>query len=657
MTDPFIAILVLIILTTLFLAVVLPIVALVISIRSSRKLTEHLTQLRQSAAVDSFEATVNTSESMTASAIQELNLRIDKLESALGFTSPIQEPPGSPEKPEYTSRPQVSGTPVPEPTHAMAQSIPSVYPPAERDAVGIESIIGSRWLGWAAVSAILFAAAFFLKYAFENRWIGELGRVAIGVAAGISMCVFGFKYHKQSWRIFSQILTAGGIVLLYLSVYASLGYYHLSTQRVTLVFLAVLIAEAAGLAYLYNAPAIAFMALIGGFLTPILLRSDRDQYGLLFSYIASLDAGALALLKPWTGLSSVAFAGTHLLFWLWYGDNYHPHKLVAVMIFHTAVFFIFLVAQLNLPRVRSGGIENFALLFINPFVYFATAHHLLDGEHHEWMGAFAIGMALIYAGAAKLLLNRPATTTRTAALFTTGIALTFLTIAIPIQLRANWITIAWAFEALILLWAGLRTRAEWLRVLGCALFLVALLRLGFWDTPGESRPLFTPILNRYFLSSLFLTGCLFIGAYFNKKLANYNSGLEQKMTLIMLIAGLVTLWFIMSVETHTFFTARAAARRLAEDTAHEHWLGQMALSVLWSIYAGTLAAIGLVRRSASVRWAALALFALTVIKVMLVDMAELQQFYRIIVFFVLGVLLLIVAWGYHKVFYSLETPK
>jgi uncharacterized membrane protein len=37
---------------------------------------------------------------------------------------------------------------------------------------------------------------------------------------------------------------------------------------------------------------------------------------------------------------------------------------------------------------------------------------------------------------------------------------------------------------------------------------------------------------------------------------------------------------------------------------------------------------------------------------MLVDLAELQQLYRIIVFAVLGVLLLLVAWAYHKAFHS-----
>ena len=57
---------------------------------------------------------------------------------------------------------------------------------------------------------------------------------------------------------------------------------------------------------------------------------------------------------------------------------------------------------------------------------------------------------------------------------------------------------------------------------------------------------------------------------------------------------------------------------------------------------------------APIRWAALVLFALTIIKAMLVDIAQLQQLYRIIVFFVLGILLLLVAWGYHKAFHSRE---
>ena len=116
------------------------------------------------------------------------------------------------------------------------------------------------------------------------------------------------------------------------------------------------------------------------------------------------------------------------------------------------------------------------------------------------------------------------------------------------------------------------------------------------------------------------------------------------------LAAAVSFWFVISVETHTFFVARALAERVPEDAAHQRWLGQMALSVVWAVYAGALAAAGFIRRVSAIRWASLVLFALTIVKVMLVDIARLEQLYRIIVFFVLGVLLLLVAWAYHKAF-------
>src|SRR5262249_349656 len=130
---------------------------------------------------------------------------------------------------------------------------------------------------------------------------------------------------------------------------------------------------------------------------------------------------------------------------------------------------------------------------------------------------------------------------------------------------------------------------------------------------------------------------------------------ERATKLVIALFAALAFWLLISIETHTYFTGRALAERNAEDAAHERWLGQMALSVLWSAYAAALAAVGFVRRIAAVRWTALVLFALTIIKAMLIDIAQLQQLYRIIVFFVLGILLLLVAWGYHKAFHAWES--
>lgn len=601
-------ILLLLLLGALLSAIVLPIVALVISLSTRR--------------------------------------RIARLEAALAgrpiVTEPIREPAPEPPPPE----------PAPEPTPEPATQ--RVAPALS--AYQLESIIGRRWIGWVAVLLILFATAFFLKYAFENRWIGELGRVAIGVAFGIAMSLAGFRYQQRGWRIFSQILTAGGIVLLFLSTYAAFGYYHLIGQKTAFGFLAILIAEAGALALIYNAPAIAIMALIGGLLTPVLLHSGRDQYPQFFTYLVVLDAGALALLKHWRGLSSIAYYGTQLLFWMWYDENYHHQKRGAVLVFQTAIFLLFLLAHLAREMIRreTATLEDALLLLVNPFVFYATAYHLLNPTHHDWMGAFALGMALLYAGIAKILLSR-GVTGRREILLLIAIALTFVTIAIPIQLRSNWITIAWAVEGVLILWAGLEIRSMRLRAHAFVLFGLAFFKFLFWDTPYGHRPAFTPVFNRYFLSSLVVIGCYLAAVYLFDRASKRNLGDARITKLVLALCAAFAFWLLISIETQTYFAGRAYAEKRPADAAHQRWLGQMALSVLWAAYAAALAALGFVRRIAAMRWAALALFALTIVKAMLVDIAQLEQFYRIIVFFVLGILLLLVAWGYHRAFHSRES--
>ena len=395
------------------------------------------------------------------------------------------------------------------------------------------------------------------------------------------------------------------------------------------------------------------MALIGGLLTPVLLHSDRDQYRSFFTYLVVLDAGALALLKHWTGLSSIAYYGTQLLFWTWYDENYHHQKRGAVLIFQTAIFLLFLLAHLarELFRRDSSTLEDALLLLVNPFVFFATAYHLLNPTHHDWMGAFAIIMALVYAGIAKLLLSR-AVGSRREILLLIAVALTFLTVAIPIQLRSNWITIAWAVEGVAILWAALEIQSVRLRAHAFALFVLAFGKFLFWDTPYGYRTAFIPVFNRYFLSSLAVIGCYLAAVYLfeRRKLIN-----DRTAMLVIALCAALMFWLLISIETQTYFAGRAFVEKNMEDAARERWLGQMALSVLWAAYAAALAAFGFVRRVAVIRWAALALFGLTVAKAMLVDIAQLQKLYRIIVFFVTGILLLLVAWGYHRAFHSRES--
>ena len=78
------------------------------------------------------------------------------------------------------------------------------------------------------------------------------------------------------------------------------------------------------------------------------------------------------------------------------------------------------------------------------------------------------------------------------------------------------------------------------------------------------------------------------------------------------------------------------------------WTTQVGLSVLWTLYAGLALAWGFLRSRPPVRYAALALFGLTVLKVFVVDLAAVKTVYRILSFLVLGVVLLGVSLLYQK---------
>lgn len=78
------------------------------------------------------------------------------------------------------------------------------------------------------------------------------------------------------------------------------------------------------------------------------------------------------------------------------------------------------------------------------------------------------------------------------------------------------------------------------------------------------------------------------------------------------------------------------------------WRMQLGLSMLWTVYAAATLAWGFLRRSVALRYAALCLFGLTIVKVFFVDMASVKTAYRMLSLLVLGVVLLLVGLLYQK---------
>jgi uncharacterized membrane protein len=552
--------------------------------------------------------------------------------------------------PEPEAAEPVNVTEAPEvlPAEPQRRRRSPLFQPA--NAVTLEDWIGRRGLGWAAVVLLLFATAFFLKYAFENNWVGELGRVSIGVLAGAGLCVAGWVVHRRRYRIFAQMLTAAGIVLLYLATFASFGYYHLMPRERAALFLVLLVGEAAALALLYDAVAIALMAVVGGLLTPLLLHTDHDQYQSLFAYLIVLNLGvvALALFRSWRIVATVALAGTQGLFWAWWAENYHPEKLEAALLFQVTIFALFLLHNIlaHVVRRRNADIEALVRTVLNAFLFALAGYILLRDDYRLWLGTAAVGLAIVYTVLGWLVLRRrPDDTWQQLAVV--AIALSFVAVVFPLQTSAAWIGLGWAVEGAALSGFGLRLRSDRLRGLGAALLLLGAGRLLLVDTLGlERTEPFVPIFNKYALPALGIAACLLFAAAASRYYLKRPRDIDNFARIAAALVGVLLLWLILSLDTYQYFTTRSS---YGADTEHLERIARTSLSVLWPIYAALLLLVGFKLDSAALRWTGLALFALTLGKVVLVDMAELPGFYRVAAFLVLSVIMGAAAWGYQKI--------
>src|SRR5436190_17175885 len=115
--------------------------------------------------------------------LHDLLLRVTRLEQRLDSLSPPHR--------TMSSAGRVAETAVqPNPNPAFTSSSKITVP-------DLESRIGAHWLNRIGIVAVLIGVSFFLKYAFEAEWIGPIGRVIIGLLAGIALIAGseGFRVH------------------------------------------------------------------------------------------------------------------------------------------------------------------------------------------------------------------------------------------------------------------------------------------------------------------------------------------------------------------------------------------------------------------------------------------------------------------------------
>lgn len=411
--------------------------------------------------------------------------------------------PAAPAVPEREREP----APAPEPPAAAATPAPAPMPartPAPSDGTlgAAERMFGTRWLTWLGVGLLFLGVAFFLKYAYDRDWLGRLFgprlRIATAAAAALVLATTGWKSLRNGLVALGQGLLGGGQALLYLTVYAAFQPAALVVPAplldATSAFALMTAVTALGLAVAVrlDAIAMAFLAVLGGFATPVLIQTGQDARDLLFAYLLLLDLGVLgvASYRRWRALDLLAFAGTALSFGGWWSAWHHVHPqpdatLVWLCVFHV-VFLVLPFAQ-HWRRRTPTTVERFALALANLAFTLAYAASMLREPAPRVLAAGCLAAAPLYGGLGILTARRVGGDARTRDGFL-ALAVLLLTVGLFFLLPANAIATAWYAEAATLVWLGhrfghRRTRTVALLVLAAAVARTLLVHLPAAD-PG-----------------------------------------------------------------------------------------------------------------------------------------------------------------------------
>jgi uncharacterized membrane protein len=153
------------------------------------------------------------------------------------------------------------------------------------------------------VAFVLLAFGFLFRYAFDQGWIGPAFRVALGFLAATAMLAVGLRLERTRER-YSQYLLGGAVGVYYIVGYAAYELYALVPSTIAFASMCAVTVLAFVLAERQRQSSLAVIGAAGGLATPFLVNTGAGNVPALVAYTTLLlaGAGALQFLRGWRRL-------------------------------------------------------------------------------------------------------------------------------------------------------------------------------------------------------------------------------------------------------------------------------------------------------------------------------------------------------------------
>lgn len=354
---------------------------------------------------------------------KEMQARLSLLEASLAggarpSTIPADAPIAPPIVPETTTaetteRAPSTPPPLPPAGSRYRETVDGDIPetpaePAAQAGPGFEERLGTRWVVWVGGLTLALGGVFLVKYSIEAGLLGPGVRVLLGGLFALALLAVGeFARRKESLSSIAPlpianipaILTAAGTAVAFATVYASYALYGFLSPPVAFVLLGA-VALGTLAAALLHGPALAGLGVVGAFVTPLLVASDKPDYWALYIYIAIVTAAAFGLARirmwRWLAVTTIAFGAFWMLVGIPEAGTLGPHAFDIIASFALAAVLVVTGFMFG-PSAEPGQVEPVSSISLAVFLFGATA--LVLGYNHAdaAMIVFALLIAATFA--------------------------------------------------------------------------------------------------------------------------------------------------------------------------------------------------------------------------------------------------------------------
>jgi uncharacterized membrane protein len=378
---------------------IIPVVALVKSIGLGERL------LRAEARLAAIERAIS------APAPSAMSSSPAAAERSAQTPSPAIEEP----LPDARAGPSLNETPQPIPSGAPSPAaapspLRSSDATASRPAMGLEERLGTQWAVWVGGFALALGGIFFVRYSIEQGLLGPRVRVALA-ALFAGLLIAAGEWARRTERLagipglpsanIPSILTAAGTSVAYADIYAAHALYGFLAPGMSFILLGIVALATLAAAFLHG-PALAGLGLIGAFVTPLLVVSERPDYWSLYVYLAVVTGSAfvLARLRIWRWLAITAIALG--VVWTSAGIGGAGIDALGAHIFHVVTGFtlaaVLIVAGLLFgPDAQSGRIDPVSSAALSAYLFAAAGLVLVSRHDPAAFGAFVALIAAMVA--------------------------------------------------------------------------------------------------------------------------------------------------------------------------------------------------------------------------------------------------------------------